>query len=260
MLLCALGIPAAASCVHAPPFPAGSASLFPGQSEKRGPSPFLTLFGKRYLAGVDVVAEVHVAGVRQAGMGTDVVTLKPERIIVDYLSPGERSRKGIRIFCNRGEFVEGTRFLLFLSRYGSGRMYTASRCLSFFDRDYREKNALIGEYIKIEKIRDGAKRRRALKNLLFGRINDDSSWVRWNVLRELENLLGDTETSFTVEDAVKIKGATRKNRPESFKKKLDAITEAILERVEKEKKNRRKDHGGNSNTDSTPSPRPPLPR
>jgi len=188
---------------------------------------FLTLFGKRYLKGVDVVAEVDVGRVSRIGTAVEVAALVPRRIFLDRAPRARRREKGFLIMCNRGEFVEGSRFLLFLKRYGSGMMYVVCERLPFLDENYKEKVRLIKAYIDIEKISGLAARRKALKDLLLDAVGDPSEWVRWNAVYELESLAKEGRVSFSEADIGRISGLEKKNVSPSYRKKLEKILDAI---------------------------------
>ena len=202
----------------------GGAGLASGGGGKEA---FLTRFGKRYLKDVDIVAEADVDRVSRVGTAVEVAVLVPRRILFDGRPAASRRNKGLLVLCNRGEFVAGTRFLLFLKSYGSGMMYTVCERLPFLDENYREKARMIAAYIRIERIPDLDARRKALKEFLVGAVADPSEWIRWNAIYELENLVGEGKTAFDDADIERIAAAEKKKIPPSYRKRLEKVLDAV---------------------------------
>jgi hypothetical protein len=199
------------------------------------PSKFQTLFGNRYLNSVDVVAEVEIVKVRRMGMAADVVTVKPLKIHADHLEAADRRKAGLAFFSNRGEYTKGMRMIVFLSRFGSGRLYSPQRSIPAAEDDYKARIGLIGAYIRIELIRNPADRVRALKDLLLEKIGEPTEQVRWSALHELENLINSSPEAFVKEDAVRIDGLIQKKTSQPFQERLSRIRSAILEKRNGEK-------------------------
>jgi hypothetical protein len=210
---------------------------FPEPIADRDPLPGkrLTRFGKQYLERALVVAEVEVVRVSRMGLGVDVVTVNPKRILLDHLTARERRERPLLVLCNRGEYSEKGEFLLILAPYGSGRRYTTSQRLPFLDRHYKDKVRVVEQYLEIEAIRDMAARCRALKDLLFKNLVDSSSWVQRNTLEELEAFVRDDRSNFTPEDVARIDALESGDLSESFKQALARIRAAILAKIEKKK-------------------------
>jgi hypothetical protein len=194
------------------------------------PAKFQTLFGNRYLKGIDVVAEVEIAKISRMGMAVDVVTVKPLKIHADHLPARERRKQGLAFFSNRGEYTRGMRMIVFLSRFGSGRFYSPQQKISAAEDDYKSRAGLIEAYIRVELIRDPAKRVQALKALLFENLAGGTEQVRWNSLYELENLVKSSPDAFANEDAGKLEELIRKKTMQPFKERLSKIITAILEK------------------------------
>lgn len=227
-------------------------ALIPPDTRQTTSERYLTRFGERYLAGVDVVAEVEVASTRELGMAVDVVTLAPRRFLVPKGIKVTKKTRPLTVLANRGHYVKGTRFVVFLERYGSDRRgsgqggsgqggflqrYVTRQRLSFLDKDYKDKIRLIEGYIAVERIAELDDRARALKALLLDNVGDPSDWVRWNTLDELEKLVKERAALFEKADADRLEAVGRMNFPENFKKSLAAVRAAILEALDDEKKN-----------------------
>ena len=88
----------------AAPEPASDRNPLPGER--------LTRFGRQYLARARVVAEVEVQRVSRMGLGVDVVTVQPKRILLDHLTERQRRERPLLVLCNRGEYTEKGEFLL----------------------------------------------------------------------------------------------------------------------------------------------------
>jgi hypothetical protein len=226
-------------------------ALIPPDTQETRSERYLTRFGERYLAGVDVVAEVEVASTRELGMAVDVVTLVPKRFLVPKGIKITKKTRPLTVLSNRGHYVKGTRFLVFLERYGTGRRgsgrggsnkfdfnrrFVTRQRLAFLDKDYKEKLRLIEGYIAIERIAKIEDRAQALKVLLLDNIGDPSDWVRWNTLDELEKLVKERAALFEMADADRLDAVGKMDFPETFKKSLAAVRAAILEKLDDEKK------------------------
>lgn len=216
-----------------------SPPLLAQKVKSKRPEP-LTLFGNLHLKDAEVVAEVKVGKIRNAGMGIEVVTLIPTRILLDHLTSTERRTKGLIVFVNGGDLKEGTELMVFLSLFGSGRWYRIRHRLVQLDEDYNEKKRLILAYISVETTRDRAQALVALKKLLLAGIGDDSAWVRWNTIRELDALVRKGGEIFGDDDR-KIIDAFDMNRfGPSYRKELERIKAAILQRIEGRKQDQKK--------------------
>ncbi len=212
-----------------------------GNDEER--TKYLTSFGKRYLAGIHVVAEVRVEKVSFLGRGVAVVRLKPVEIFLDYLTPRQREERPLIVISMMKDYVEGAGYLVFLAQYSSGRRYITKQCLSVKDSDYGAKLRLVREYISIEKIKDRRKRGGALKTLLLKNIGDASSWVRWNSCYELRMLVRNGTVLFTRRDADVVASNAKRKAAESdeeisssYRESLTRIRDEILLKIDEQEK------------------------
>ncbi len=216
-----------------------SPSLLAQKTPNKSPER-LTLFGRRHLKDAEVVAEVKVGQIRNAGMGIEVVTLIPTKIMLDHLSARERSARGLVVFVNSGDLKAGTRLMVFLSLFGSGRWYRIRHRLLQLDEDYNEKKRLILAYIAVEKTRDRTKALADLKELLLDGIGDESAWIRWNTIRELDALVRQRGEIFADEDSKRIDAVGVTRFGSSYGKELARIKAAIQKIIERRNQDRKK--------------------
>jgi hypothetical protein len=210
-------------------------ALNPSGTPQSKPEKYITRFGAQYLEGVDVVAEVEVGKIRSLGMAVDVVTMNPQRILIPPPSAGKRKAEPLLVLSNRGKYVKGMRFMVFLELYGSGARYVTKQRLSFADKDYKEKVRLIEAYIAVEGIKKIEERVKALKAMLLENIGDASDWVRWNTLDELEKLVKERAAVFTRVDVERIDAVIRMDFPPSFGRSLAKVRSAIAETLDGKK-------------------------
>jgi len=210
------------------------------QNGKSKRSECLTLFGNRHLQDAAVVAEVEVGTIRNAGMGIEVATLIPVKIMLDHLDPGTRRTRGLLVFVNSGDLEEGTQLTVFLSLFGSGRWYRIRHRLLQLDEDYNEKKRLILSYIGVEKNKDRPGALADLKKLLLDGIGDDSAWIRWNTIRELDSLVRRRGEIFGDEDCKKIDAIGLNRFGAAYGKELVRIKSAIGKIVEDRSRDRKK--------------------
>lgn len=214
------------------------------QKARSGPPKPLTLFGRQHLEDIQVVAEVTVGSIRNAGMGIEVVTLVPSQILLDHLSPAERRSKALLAFVNSGDLKKGTKLLAFLSLFGSGRWYRIRHRLLVLDESYNDKKRLIQAYIAVEGTKNRVRALADLKDLLLAGIADESSWIRWNTIRELAALVRQNGKLFGEKDLARIDAIHKAPLSSTFQKELARIRAAIeteLEKRERQNKGTRKE-------------------
>jgi len=215
-------------------------SALVAQDGKSGTSGLLTLFGRQHLKDADVVAEVKVGKVRSAGMGIEVATLSPFNILFDHLDRKERRARGLLVFASSGELKEGTQLMVFLSRFGSGRWYRIRHRLLLLDEDYDVKKRLISAYIAVETARDRSHALADLKELLLEGIGDESDWIRWNTVRELDALVRERGELFVEKDRKRITALVTARYTSSYRKKLSQIDTALQKKIDSRKQDREK--------------------
>jgi len=187
----------------------------------------LSRFGRRHLKEATLVAVVVVENIYHVGMGVDVVKVRLRETLLSRMRATLKKRKEHLVLAHKDEFTKGTELLLALKPFGSSdRLVTIYR-LSHLDKHYKDKIRLFKEYTRIEAIPDKKRGLKEFVGVVLNMLRDESTWIKWFTLGELEVLIIDKKWKFTSGDVDFLQSVEENEDIPGIKKSLARIRELM---------------------------------
>lgn len=205
--------------VASKPQPAKPAAEPERKPAERAPTPheFVT-FGNKILERSHTIAKVEVKSLFEMGQGIAIARCAAEAVL-----KGDRDAKELVVLAAPGDLAVGSRYVLFVERFGKGGRFRLVNRFAATERDFDDKIGVLEQYLEILELKDVGEQLDALRDRLLLNVSSDRVFVKWNAVEELRAFAKAHAQRFAAPHRARLVAAWRAEASASFRDELKKV-------------------------------------